>query len=322
MRDAGQPKKRELGWRLAVVLIAAVAGLSCGCKKAVQQQEALGPKTFPSPESAGKAVYSAAKAQDTNAVLAIFGREGREYLLTENPPDDQSALEAFAGDYEQMHRWATLEGGGLVLAIGAENYPFPFPLVQTADGQWMFSTERAKKEIQARLIGENELTVIDVLNQMADAEIEYFGATRDGSKVKQYAQRFTSTEGKQDGLYWKVGEGEPESPLGPLAARASAEGYQRGTKESPEPFHGYFYRILKEQGAHAEGGAKSYLVNGNMTKGFAILAYPAEYRKSGVMTFIIGKDGLVYQKDLGAQTVDVAKEMKAFDPDETWSLVQ
>ncbi len=319
MKDAAQIRK--FGRRAVVVLIA-VAGLFCGCQKAVQQQQALGPKTFPSPESAGKAVYSAAKAQDTNAVLAIFGREGREYLLTEDPTQDQTALNKFAGNYEQMHRWAALEGGGLVLDVGAENYPFPFPLVKTADGQWMFSTDQAKKEILARQIGENELTVIDVLNQMADAQTEYFGTTHDGSKVKQYAQRFTSSEGKHDGLYWKVAEGEAESPLGPLAARASAEGYQKGTKEAPEPFHGYFYRILKEQGAHAEGGAKNYVVNGSMTKGFAILAYPAEYRKSGVMTFMIEKDGRVYQKDLGPETGDTAKAMTSFDPDETWSIVE
>lgn len=319
MKDAAQIRK--FGRRAVVVLIA-VAGLFCGCQKAVQQQQALGPKTFPSPESAGKAVYSAAKAQDTNAVLAIFGREGREYLLTEDPTQDQTALNKFAGNYEQMHRWAALEGGGLVLDVGAENYPFPFPLVKTADGQWMFSTDQAKKEILARQIGENELTVIGVLNQMADAQTEYFGTTHDGSKVKQYAQRFTSSEGKHDGLYWKVAEGEAESPLGPLAARASAEGYQKGTKESPEPFHGYFYRILKEQGAHAEGGAKNYVVNGSMTKGFAILAYPAEYRKSGVMTFMIEHDGRVYQKDLGPETGDTAKAMTSFDPDETWSIVE
>ncbi len=319
MKDAAQIRK--FGRRAVVVLIA-VAGLFCGCQKAVQQQQALGPKTFPSPESAGKAVYSAAKAQDTNAVLAIFGREGREYLLTEDPTQDQTALNKFAGNYEQMHRWAALEGGGLVLDVGAENYPFPFPLVKTADGQWMFSTDQAKKEILARQIGENELTVIGVLIQMADAQTEYFGTTHDGSKVKQYAPRFTSSEGKHDGLYWKVAEGEAESPLGPLAARASAEGYQKGTKESPEPFHGYFYRILKEQGAHAEGGAKNYVVNGSMTKGFAILAYPAEYRKSGVMTFMIGQDGRVYQKDLGPETGDTAKAMTSFDPDETWSIVE
>jgi hypothetical protein len=322
MKQAEQKGKRARRWGAAVLALAVIVGLAGGCKRAVREQEALGPKIFPSPESAGKAVYSAAKSADANAVLAIFGREGREYLLTEDQTEDKTALEEFARDYEKMHRWAPAEENAMVLDIGTENYPFPFPLVKTGDGQWVFSTERAKKEILARQIGNNELTVIDILNEMADAQTEYFSKTQDGSKVKQYAQRFVSSEGKHDGLYWKVSEGETESPLGPLAARASAEGYQRGTKESPQPFHGYFYRILKEQGTHADGGAKSYVVNGNMTRGFAILAYPAEYRTSGVMTFMIGQDGRVYQNDFGSETVAAAKEIKSFDPDDSWSLVE
>jgi hypothetical protein len=322
MREAGRTKTKHLGWRRTAILIAACAGLSGGCKKSDLPQPPQGPMKFASPESAGQAVYNAAKSEDTNAVLAIFGPDGKDYLLAEDPSQTKSALADFSTDYEQMHRWAAAEGGEMVLDVGAENYPFPFPLVQDTDGQWMFNSERAKKEMQAREIGANELTVIDILNEMADAQTEYFATTHDGSKVKQYAQRFVSSEGKHDGLYWKVAEGEPESPLGPMSARASAEGYQRGTKESPQPFHGYFYRILKEQGAHADGGAKSYIVNGNMTRGFALLAYPADYRKSGVMTFMIGKDGRVYQKDLGPDTVETAKATTAFDPDDTWTLVE
>jgi DUF2950 family protein len=308
-------------WRSVVVTAAAIMAMTCGCKKTAELQATASPKEFPSPESAGQAVYSAAKAEDTNSVLAIFGPECREYLLTEDPTQDKVALDEFAEDYEQMHRWAPLEGDAAVLEVGVENYPFPFPLVKTADGQWMFSSDRAKKEMLARQIGNNELTVIDVLNEMADAQTEYLSAPRDG-KAKQYAQRFTSAEGKHDGLYWKVAEGEPESPLGPMAARAAAEGYQPGTKESPQPFHGYFYRILKEQGPHAAGGTKKYVVNASMTKGFAFLAYPAEYHKSGVMTFMIGPDARVYQKDLGPETVETAKSIQSFDPDDTWALVE
>jgi hypothetical protein len=321
MKEAERARKWKLWSRGSIFVLAMVVAFSCGCKQ-TRQQEATEPKKFSSPESAGQAVYSAAKAEDSNAVLAIFGPEGREYLLTEDPSEDKAALVAFANDYETMHRWGKLEGDALVLNVGVENYPFPFPLVKSTDGQWSFSAEGAKKEILARQIGDNELTVIDILNEMADAQTEYFGTAHDGGKVKQYAQRFTSSEGKHDGLYWKVGEGEAESPLGPLAARASAEGYQKGTKESPEAFHGYFYRILKEQGAHADGGAHSYVVNGIMTRGFAFLAYPAEYRKSGVMTFLIGKDGRIYQKDLGPETVESAKAITSFDADDTWSIVE
>lgn len=315
-------KTRELRWRGAFLVLAAVMVSAVGCQRAQQQQkEAMGPTKFVSPQSAGLAVYNAAKADDTNALLAIFGPEAKDYLLTEDANQDKSALSEFVSDYEHMHRWAPAESGEMVLDVGVENYPFPFPLVKTENGEWVFSAERGKKEIEARSIGKNELTVIDILNEMADAQTEYFKTAHDG-KVKQYAQRFTSTEGKHDGLYWKVAEGEPESPLGPLAARASAEGYQRGTKEAPEPFHGYFFRILKEQGSHAEGGAKNYVVNGNMTRGFAFLAYPAEYRKTGVMTLLIGPDGRVFQKDLGTDTVETAKGIQSFDPDDTWSIVE
>jgi Protein of unknown function (DUF2950) len=321
MSQAKGFRNGELRWSVAAVTMAAVLGL-CGCNNSEKVREAMGPKKFVSPPSAAQAVYDAAQAGDTNAIMAIFGPEGKEYLVTDNPAEDKTALQEFAGQFEQMHRWAQAENGELVLDVGVDNYPFPFPLMKTADGQWAFNTERGMKEIAARRIGDNELTVIDVLNEMADAQVEYYKTTHDGSTVKQYARRFTSNEGKHDGLYWKVSEGEPESPLGPLAARANAEGYQPGMKEAPQPFHGYFYRILKEQGSHADGGAKSYIVNGNMTGGFAFLAYPAEYRKSGVMTFMIGQDGRVYQKDLGPDTVETAKGIKAFDPDETWEIVQ
>jgi hypothetical protein len=323
MKQAELKRTKQKAWWGSAVLMAALFGFLSGCQKSdVVPQVSMGPTRFASPESAGQAVYKAAKAQDTNAVLAIFGQDGKEYLLTEDPNEDKSALDAFSEDYEHMHRWSTADDGELVLNIGVENYPFPFPLVKTGDGQWMYDSQRAKKEILARQIGDNELTVIDVLNEMADAQTEYFATTHDGSKVKQYAQRFVSSEGKHNGLFWKASEGEPESPLGPMSARADAEGYQRGTKESPQPFHGYFYRILKEQGPHAEGGAKSYIVNGNMTKGFAILGYPADYRKSGVMTFVIARDGRVYQKDLGPNTVESARATVIFDPDDSWSIVE
>jgi hypothetical protein len=320
MKEAGQTRK--LRRRGAFLVLTALLASMVACQRAQQQQkEVMGPTKFVSPESAGLAVYNAAKADDANALVAIFGPEVRDYIVMEDVGQEKNALSDFATDYEQMHRWAPTDGGAMVLDVGVENYPFPFPLVKTTGGEWIFSPERGKKEIEARIIGKNELTVIDILNEMADAQIEYFKTAHDG-KVKQYAQRFTSTEGKHDGLYWKVAEGEPESPLGPLAARANAEGYQPGTKESPVPFHGYFYRILKEQGPHAEGGAKSYVVNGNMTRGFAFLAYPAEYRKTGVMTFLIGPDGRVFQKDLGADTVETAKAIKSLDPDDTWSIVE
>lgn len=313
MKQAGHGRTK--GARLLLVL-ALTAVPWCGCKKAIPELSA-GPKSFVTPESAGKAVYLAAKAGDTNAMVGIFGPEQQGYLTTGDAEQDRLAYEEFAADYAQMHRWAKAENGDLVLNVGVENYPFPFPLVKNAEGQWAFSSEGANKEILARQIGKNELDALDVLNTIAEAQEEYFSALHDGNRGKQYAERLISREGKQDGLYWKVAEGEAESPLGPLLAQASAEGYP-----ASRSFRGYFYRILKKQGAHADGGTRNYVVNGKMTRGFAILAYPAEYRKSGVMTFLMDQNRLVYQKDLGPDTTDTAKAMDVYDPDESWTIVQ
>jgi Protein of unknown function (DUF2950) len=316
MSKVKQSRRKVMSRRALLVVLVVALGNCGGCKKAIPQV-AKGPVSFDTPESAGQALYLAAKAGDTNAMLGIFGHEGQEYLTTGDAEQDKLAYEEFASDYQQMHRWSRSEDGGLVLNVGVENYPFPFPLAKNAEGQWTFSAEEAKKEILARRIGENELRVLDVLNAMVGAQEDYFAGLQDGSKVKQYAQRFVSREGKHDGLYWKAGEGEAESPLGPLAAQASAEGYKGAA-----PFHGYYYRILKKQGPHGDGGAKDYLLDGRMTKGFAFAAYPAEYRRSGVMTFIVNENRVVYQKDLGADTVSEAKGMESFDPDESWSVVQ
>ena len=316
IRNLGRAPRRCSSLLLMFMAFAVLPG---GCKKATQES-ALGPETFASPESAGKAVYLAAKAGDTNALLAIFGRDARDLLFTGDRAQDKLAFDDFTVDYDMMHRWEKLEGGGLALDVGTENYPFPFPLVKKAEGQWVFSSEGAKKEILARRIGENELAVLDVLKAMTDAQREYFETAHDG-KGKQYAQRFFSHEGKHDGLYWKVEEGQKKSPLGPLAAQASAPGYSH-TVEKSEPFHGYFYRMLMQQGPHARGGAKKYVIDGNMTSGFGFVAYPAEYRKSGVMTFQMDQDGAIYQKDLGAATAEAANALDSFDPDETWSVAQ
>lgn len=301
----------------------AVFLLSAGCQK---KSEAPGgadqPKTFASPKAAADALYEAAKSGDSNSVLAIFPREAKDYLITGDAAEDKAALNAFASDYDKMHRWGKLDSGGQVLNVGVENYPFPFPLLKNVGGQWYFDASSAKQEFLARQIGDNELTVVDILSAMADAQSEYFTKTQLGSKVKQYARKFVSSDGTHDGLYWKPAPGEPDSPLGPLAARASAEGYKSGPGETPAPFHGYFFRILTEQGADAHGGAKNYIVKDNMTGGFAFIAYPAESRVTGVMSFIVNQDGDVYQKDLGPDTTEAAKSATAFNPDSTWSPVE
>jgi hypothetical protein len=296
--------------------------LSEGCKKSAQASAR--PTTFASQDEAGKAVYEAARAGDTSTLLLLFGTDAKDLLFSGDAVQDKAARDKFVARYEQMHRWGKRKDGSLVLSIGAENYPFPFPLVKNPSGQWYFDSNSANDEILARRIGDNELTTIEVLNTMADAQAEYFSETHDGSQMPQYAQKFISDEGKQNGLYWKPAENQPESPLGPLAAYASSEGYtQKAQKpQKPQPFHGYFYRILTKQGDQAQGGARNYVMNGNMTGGFAIFAFPAEYLNSGVMSFLISQDGVVYQKDLGENTSEVAEAITAFNPDDGWTPVE
>ena len=313
--------KMNLRNSLFVSLIT-ITALTLGCDKSQQAQAPSGPQAFASPDNAGQAIFTAAKAGDSNALLAIFGPEAKELIFSGDPVQDKAGLDLFAGRYDEMHRWRKLPNGGTVLDVGAENYPFPFPLLKNSSGQWYFDTASAKQEVLARRIGGNELSTVEVLNAMADAQAEYFSETHDGSHVRQYAQKFVSDGGKQNGLYWKpADENQPESPLGPLAAYASAEGYG-GNAQSPQPFHGYFYRILTRQGERAHGGAKEYVVKGAMTGGFAILAYPAEYGNSGVMSFLINQDGVVFQKNLGENTSEEAKAIPAFNPDDSWKPVE
>jgi hypothetical protein len=304
------------------VSLITITALAAGCNKSEETQAPSGPKTFASPENAGQAVYAAAKAGGSDALMAIFGPEAKDLIFSGDPVQDKTGLDLFTSRYDEMHRWAKLANGGMVLDVGAENYPFPFALLKNSSGQWYFDSGSARQEILARRIGGNELATVDVLNAMADAQAEYFSRTHDGSHVRQYAQKFISDDGKQNGLYWKpADENQPESPVGPLAAHASAEGYG-GNTQAPQPFHGYFYRILTKQGEQARGGAREYVVNGAMTGGFAILAYPAEYGNSGVMSFLINQDGVAFEKNLGENTADVAKAITAFNPDDGWKPVE
>ena len=237
-----------------LLALAAIIVLTAGCQKS--QQAPSGPKTFASPDDASRSVYEAAKAGDSNGLLAIFGPDATELIVSGDPVQDKTAREKFAANYDQMHRWGMLTNNGMVLNIGAENYPFPFPLMKNPSGQWYFDSNSAKQEILARRIGDNELSAIEVLNAIADAQADYFSQTHDGSNVHQYAQKIASEEGKHNGLYWKSADDQAESPLGPLAASASAEGYGGNSQPAPQPFHGYFYRILTKQGNHAQGGDK------------------------------------------------------------------
>ena len=227
----------------------------------------------------------------------------------------------FISDYERKNS-ITQEGAKMVLVIGEKDWPFPIPLVKKAD-QWFFDTKAGREEILNRRIGENELSTVQTLLAIVDAQREYAMNDRDNDGLLEYAEKFKSDPGKKNGLYWETKAGEEPSPLGELVADARAEGYTRaGTKQDPVPFHGYYFRMLKKQGTHAPGGAFDYVVKNNMIGGFAVVAYPAVYGSSGVMTFMVNHEGLVYQKDLGKNTAKTAKAMTSFDPDKTWKKVE
>ena len=275
-------------------------------------------RSFASPEQAGAAVLAAAQAEDQAALFAIFGPDAREVISSADAVKDQENMRDFVAAYTQMHRWRTIKAGGEMLYIGADNYLFPIPLDKNPAGAWQFDTDAGKDEILARRIGKNELAAIAACTALANAEAQYFSQTHDGDPVKQYAQRIVSDDGKQDGLYWPVSTGQGPSPLEDVHNFAKAAGYTNAGSK-PQPFNGYYFRILTQQGDKAEGGAKDYIINGKMTGGFAFLAYPMEYRNSGIMTFIVGPDGVLYQKDLGENTAAAAAAMTEYNPGDGWA---
>jgi hypothetical protein len=298
-----------------VALLALIISLS-SCSKpenAATTEKAAAQKTFASPADAGAAFLEAAKSRDQGALLAIFGPDGRDVLFSGDAVKDKNAMLDFVAAYDQMHRWREMKSGGEMLYTGADNYPFPIPVGRNPSGQWYFATAAGKDEILARRIGKGELTAIAACGAIADAQQQYFSQAHDGDTVKQYAQKFVSDEGKHNGLYWPVPEGQTPSPLGQLGDFAKAAGYTNAD-DKPQAFNGYYFQILTKQGDKAQGGAKDYIVDAKMTGGFAILAYPAEYRNSGIMTFIIGKDGTVYQKDLGEKAADAAVAIAEYNP--------
>ncbi|HMD10382.1 MAG TPA: DUF2950 domain-containing protein [Candidatus Acidoferrum sp.] len=288
--------------------------VSCGKAESPKAEQ----KTFASPNDAGAAFLEAAKSGDQGGLLAIFGPDAQGVLFSGDAVKDKDALQDFVSAYNQMHRWREIKAGGQILYTGADNFPFPVPLGKNPSGQWVFDTSAGKDEILARRIGKDELTAIGACSAVVDAQQQYFSQTHDGDAVKQYALKFISDEGKQNGLYWAAAAGQAPSPLEDVRDFAKAAGYtDAGSK--PQPFDGYYFRFLTKQGDKAKGGTKDYLVNGKLTGGFAILAYPAEYRNSGIMTFVVGKDGIVYQKDLGEKTAEVAGAMAEYNPGDGWS---
>jgi len=278
-------------------------------------------KVFASPDDAGQGLLDAAKSGDQNAILAIFGPGSKEIISSGNAAEDKATVDKFVAAYDVMHRWRKMPDDGQILIIGPDNFAFPIPLKKNAAGEWFFDTVAGRDEILSRRIGRNELAVIDICGALADAQAEYFANRLADGSTKQYAVKFISDTGKKNGLYWDAPEGQPKSPLGPLVAFATTEGYS-AKADAHTPFHGYYFHMLTGQGSQAPGGAKDYVVDGKMVGGFAFVAYPAEYGNSGIMTFIISHDGILLQKDLGKTTADIAAAMTKVDPDPSWTVAR
>jgi hypothetical protein len=269
-------------------------------------------KTFLSPEEASNALVAATKNNDEKAMIEILGRDGQQIVSSGDEAEDAQSRANFVERYQQMHRFVTEPDRTTTLYIGAENWPTPIPLVNKGNS-WYFDTDAAKKEILFRRIGQNEAAAISVCQELVAAQKEYHGI-----HDNVYAQKFLSDEGQRNGLYWKAADGEAESPIGPLVASAVADDNGESQAGSSTPYHGYYFRILARQKKTTSSGAKSYVLNGKMTGGFAFVAYPAEYRSSGVMTFIVNEDGIVYEKDLGKKTGVLARAMKEYNPNSHW----
>lgn len=304
-----------------IVLAAGAALLAFGLSLSASRAD---PAAFESPQAAVDAVVAALEARDRQALLAVFGPEFEDLVFTGDPEEDREIWGSFLRDYRQMHRIAEDAGDGTaVLYVGRDQWPFPAPLVESAAGTWSFDPEAAREEVEDRRIGRNELDVIALLEAYVRVQQRYRLADQDGDGVMEFASAILSSAGKRDGLYWPSEAGAPESPIGDFVARASADGYSVGDDlAAPEPYLGYYYRILTEQGPAAPGGTMSYLVNGHMVAGHALLAFPAAYGDSGIMTFMVGENGIVYEADLGPDTLQRADAIETYDPAPPWAPVE
>jgi hypothetical protein len=312
--NVAEKKQIQASLQSLVVAIALVFALHDTGSAATAQ-----PKSFASAEEAIKAVVAAARNNDDKEMLAIYGAQAKEILFSGDPVADKQRRERFLAAYDEKNRLATT-GDTTILIVGKDEWPFPIPLVKKGQA-WVFDVDKGKEEILNRRIGDDELFTIQSCLAIVDAQREYAMKDRDRNGLLEYAQKFASDPGKKNGLYWEVKQGEPESPLGPIMSQARSQGYQ-GKGAAANPYHGYYYRMLTAQGKDASGGAFSYLVKGKMIGGFAVVAYPAEYGNSGVMTFIVNYDGKVFQKNLGSNTAAIAKAMKEYNPDSSWTAVK
>lgn len=304
-------KRRNQHMR-ALIWIVSFAVALVACSRSVSQ------KDFASPEEAAEALVAAAKAEDAHALLQVLGKDAEPVVDSGDPVRDRRARERFLQAYEAAHSFDSSAEGVMTLQIGStDKWPFPFPLQQHG-ARWSFDSSAGAEEIVNRRVGENELDAIQACLAFVDAEREYYSRNPQGEPLLQYAQKLASSEGHKDGLYWPTTGNEPQSPLGEQFARARSEGYFEHGVTAGSGYRGYIYRLLTAQGPSAAGGAYDYVVNGKMLGGFALLAFPVVYGNSGVMSFIVNHDGVVYSKDLGPDTTKAASAIAAFDPDSGW----
>lgn len=313
-------KKRARGIRLCWAILWVVAAATASWCGLVWAQD-VGQRTYPSPDDGAKALINSVKAHDTSELLLIFGPDGQDLISSGDDQADKARRERFSDMAAQGMKLVREKDDWAVLNLGEEDWVFPIPLVKKGES-WFFDTKAGKEEILTRRIGRNELNAMKVCTAYVQAQRDYAGQDQDGDEVLEYAQKIVSETGKKDGLYWAL-EGESESPFGPLLACAACEEVPSKSADlNPGPFKGYYYKILKAQGKNAPGGAYNYLINGNMIAGFALVAYPAEYGSTGIMTLMVNQQGEVYEKDLGKRTEAIAKAMKTYDPDSTWKKAE
>jgi len=313
--------KNSFSWNV-VAALAVLLVVFAGYSPVQAAVKGLQQKSYGSPEAAVKALIDAIKSDDIMQMGMVLGPDSRMIFSSGDETADRKMLESFVKLYDEKNKIEKAGNSKAVLLVGEQDWPMPIPMVMKGQ-RWLFDTKKGKEEVLNRRIGRNELAVIKVCEAYVDAQQEFALMDSDGDGQVKYAQKFWSSPGKKDGLYWETKEGEKPSPLGPFAAKARTEGYEKSsTSDQPQPYHGYFYKILKGQGRNAKDGAYDYVVKGNMIGGFALVAYPAQYGNSGVMTFIVNQGGVVYQKHLGKDTAKKAQAMKIFDPDKTWKKVE
>jgi hypothetical protein len=311
----------KFGQAILLASILAIPAFTAARAEEKQKTEPAKPRVFVTPEEGVKALLEATKTDDHAALREIFGSDVDE-ILSGDKVQEASELTTVSKAIAQMCNLSKEGADKVILNIGSENWPFPIPLVKK-EGQWQFDVAAGKDEIVNRRIGDDELNTLDVMRHYVDAQREYASVDRDGNGVLKYAQKILSTPGKQDGLFWDPADGEGQSPFGPLIAEATVQGYSaKNTSDTPVAFHGYYYKVLRAQGAAAPGGKYNYIINGNMIAGFALVAWPSIYGQSGIMTFVVNQQGKVYQKNCGPKTAAIAADMTEYNPDKSWKLVE